>query len=63
MDGAVNPEAWEAAFVPMSDHGQGGACGIVADGMKKADEKAVYRGWEAIADCLSLVALNGVTKH
>jgi hypothetical protein len=59
----VNAEAGEVAFVLMSDHGQGGACGIVADGMKKADELAVYRGWEAIADCLNSVALNGVTKH
>ena len=59
----MNAEAWDVAFVLMSDHGQGGACGIVADGMKKADELAVYRSWEAIADCLNSVACNGVTKH
>ena len=59
----MNAEAWEVAFVLMSDHGQGRACGIVAEGMKKADEMAVYRGWEAIVDCLNSVAINGLTKH
>jgi hypothetical protein len=55
--------AWEAAFVLMAGHGQCGACGIVAEGMKKADVMAVYQGWEAIADCLNAVAFNGGTKH
>jgi hypothetical protein len=59
----MNPEAWQVAFVLMSDHGQGGACRIVADGMEKADEMEVYRGWEAIADCLNSVAFNGDTKQ
>ncbi|WP_380786837.1 hypothetical protein [Sphingomonas sp. R86521] len=59
----MNAEAWEAAFALMSDHGQGVACGIVADGMEKADEMPVYRAWEAIADCLNSVAFNGVTEH
>ena len=58
-------EAWEQAFALMADHGQMGACAIVASGMQKAplEKPEEYRRWEVLADCLNAVADASRTKH
>ncbi len=58
-------DAWEQAFALMADHGQMGACEIVASGMQKtpAGEQEQYRQWEALADCLNAVADASRMKH
>jgi membrane-bound ClpP family serine protease len=58
-------DAWEQAFALMADHGQMGACEIVASGMQKtpAAETKRFRQWEILADCLNAVADASRTKH
>jgi len=58
-------DAWEQAFALMADHGQLGACHIVASGMQKTPdgEPEQYRQWEVLADCLNAVADASRTKH
>ena len=58
-------DAWEQAFALMADHGQMGACAIVASGMQKtpAEQPEQYRRWEVLADCLNAVADASRTKH
>ncbi|RZL85467.1 MAG: hypothetical protein EOP66_01330 [Sphingomonas sp.] len=58
-------DAWEQVFVLMADHGQLGACRIVASGMQKTPdgEPDQYRQWELLADCLNAVADASRTKH
>ncbi len=40
--------AWEQAFALMADHGQMGACQIVASGMQKtpSEKPKQFRQWE-----------------
>lgn len=56
---------WEQAFVLLADHGQIGACEIVASGMQKTSpgQPEQYRQWEALADRLNAVADASRTKH
>ncbi len=58
-------DAWEQAFALMADHGQMGACAIVASGMQKTPlgHPEQYRQWEVLADCLNAVADARRTKH
>lgn len=58
-------DAWEQVFVLMADHGQLGACRIVASGMQRTPdgEPEQYRQWELLADCLNAVADASRTKH
>jgi len=58
-------DVWEQAFALMADHGQMGACGIVAAGMQKTPPRQPeqYRQWEVLADCLNAVADSSRTKH
>ncbi|KQN02531.1 hypothetical protein ASE82_09350 [Sphingomonas sp. Leaf230] len=58
-------DAWQQAFALMADHGQLGACQIVASGMQKTPdgEPERYRQWEVLADCLNAVADASRTKH
>jgi membrane-bound ClpP family serine protease len=58
-------DAWEQAFALMADHGQMGACEIVASGMQKTPPGLAeqYRRWEVLADCLNAVADASRTKH
>jgi len=57
-------DAWEQAFALMADHGQMGACEIVASGMQKSppEKPEQYRQWEVLADCLNAVADASRTK-
>jgi membrane-bound ClpP family serine protease len=59
------PGAWEQAFALMADHGQMGACQIVASGMAKTPpgQPEQYRQWEVLADCLNAVADASRTKQ
>jgi membrane-bound ClpP family serine protease len=58
-------DAWEQAFALMADHGQMGACEIVASGMQKTPPGNLqqYRQWEVLADCLNAVADASRLKH
>jgi hypothetical protein len=58
-------DPWEQAFALIADHGQRGACGIVASGMQKtpADKREQFRQWEVLADCLNAMADASRTKH
>ena len=58
-------DAWEQAFALMADHGQMGACQIVASAMQKTPEwePEQYQRWEVLADCLNAVADASRTKH
>lgn len=58
-------DAWEQVFALMADHGQRGACEIVASGMQKtpADKREQFRQWEVLADCLNAMADASRTKH
>jgi len=58
-------DAWQQAFALMADHGQLGACQIVASGMQKTPdgEPEQYRQWEILADYLNAVADASRTKH
>ena len=58
-------DAWEQAFALMADHGQLGACAVVASGMQKTPpgQPEQYRQWEVLADCLNAVADASRTKH
>lgn len=58
-------DAWQQAFALMADHGQMGACQIVASGMRKTPSGQLeqYRQWEVLADCLNAVADASRTKH
>ncbi len=58
-------DAWRQAFALMADHGQMGACKIVASGMEKTPlgQREQYRQWEVLADCLNAVADASRTKH
>ena len=58
-------DTWEQAFALMADHGQMGACELVAAGMQKTPpgECEQYRQWECLADCLNAVADASRTKH
>lgn len=58
-------EAWEQAFALMNDHGQMGACEIVASGMQRTPpcKTEQFRQWEVLADCLNAVADANRTKH
>lgn len=57
--------AWEQAFVLMADHGQMGACEIVASGMQKTPpgQQEQLRQWEVLAGCLNAVADASRTRH
>ncbi|RMB54731.1 hypothetical protein C8J44_2357 [Sphingomonas sp. PP-CE-3A-406] len=58
-------DAWEQAFALMADHGQCGACQLVAAGMQKtpSDQPEQFRQWDVLADCLNAVADASRTKH
>lgn len=58
-------DAWEQAFALMADHGQMGACRVVASGMQKAssEQPEQFRRWEVLADCLNAVADASRQKH
>ena len=58
-------DVWEKAFALMADHGQMGACGIVASGMQNTPpgQPKQFRQWEALADCLNAVADASRTTH
>ncbi len=58
-------DAWEQAFALVADHGQMGACKIVASGMQKTPPGNLqqYRRWEVLADCLNAVADASRLKH
>ncbi len=58
-------DAWEQAFALMADHGQMGACRIVASAMRKTppEQAERFRQWELLADCLNAVADASRTKH
>ena len=58
-------DVWEQVFALMADHGQCGACQLVAAGMQKTppEDSAQFRQWEIIADCLNAVADSSRTKH
>lgn len=58
-------DAWRQAFALMADHGQMGACKIVASGMEKTPpgQREQYRQWEVLADCLNAVADASRTQH
>ncbi|MEG8049253.1 hypothetical protein QP178_04935 [Sphingomonas aurantiaca] len=58
-------DAWKQAFALMADHGQRGACQIVASGMQKtpSGQPEQFRQWEMLADCLNAVADASRTKH
>ncbi len=58
-------DAWDQAFALMADHGQMGACRIVASGIEKTPpgDAGQSRRWEALADCLNAVADASRTRH
>jgi membrane-bound ClpP family serine protease len=58
-------DAWEQAFALMADHGQMGACRIVASGIERTppEQAGRLRQWEMLADCLNAVADANRTKH
>jgi hypothetical protein len=49
----------------MADHGQGGACSRVAEGIHKAPPAGIeqVRAWSDIADCLNAIADAHGTLH
>jgi hypothetical protein len=61
----VTQDAWKQAFALICDHGQLGACEIVASGMQKTPpgQSEQFRRWEVLAGCLNAVADASRTKH
>jgi membrane-bound ClpP family serine protease len=61
----VTHHAWEQAFVLMADHGQMGACKIVASGMEKTapGQQEQLRRLEVLAECLNAVADASQTRY